>query len=93
MKNDVRNYLTRLIDNVAKESWRKNTKREEKDKTEKKQKSKTNYCMSSEKTEAWSKNDGFKCWDTADGKPLKDKNTCVTRLEVLDLSETLVCLQ
>ena len=62
-------------------------------KLKKKQKSKTNYCMSSEKTEAWSKNDGFKCWDTADGKPLKDKNTYVTRLEVLDLSETLVCLQ
>ena len=49
--------------------------------------------MSSEKTEAWSKNDGFKCWDTADGKPVKDKTTCITRLEVLDLSETLVCLQ
>ena len=78
---------------LLKEVEEKIPKGKKKIKLKKNQKSKTNYCMSSEKTEAWSKNDGFKCWDTADGKPLKDKNTCVTRLEVLDLSETLVCLQ
>ena len=34
------------------------------------QKSETGYCMSRKKIEAWSKDDGFKFWDTADGKPV-----------------------
>ena len=47
MKNYVRNCLTRLVDNVAKQ-----VEREEKDKTAKKRKSETGYCMSKEKIEA-----------------------------------------
>ena len=59
-------------DNVAKK-----VEREEKDKTattkKEKRKSETAYCMRREKTEAWSKDDAFKSWDTADRKPVKDK--------------------
>ena len=57
--------------------------------------------MSREKKEAWSKGDAFKFWDTADGKPVKNKTKCITvrnfriggNFYMLDLSEIPICLQ
>ena len=47
-------------------------------KNKKNRKSETDYCMSREKIEAWSKDDAFKFWDTADEKPVKDKTKSIT---------------
>ena len=62
--------------------------REEKDKTakkktkkNKKKTSETDFCISREKIEAWSK-DAFKFWNTAEKKPAKDKTKHITWLEI-----------
>ena len=47
--------------------------------------------MSREKIEAWSKDDAFKFWDTADGKPVKDKTKCITWLEISESEEIFTC--
>ena len=57
----------------------------------KKRKSETDYCMSREKTEAWSKDDAFKFWDTADGKPVKYKTKDITWLEISESEEIFTC--
>ena len=43
--------------------------------------------MSREKIEAWPKDDAFKFWDTAGGKPGKDKTKTITWLEISELEE------
>ena len=59
----------------------KKLKGKKKIKTAKKRKSETDYCMSREKLETWLNDDAFEFWDTAGGKPVKDKTKCITLLE------------
>ena len=47
--------------------------------------------MSREIIEAWSKDDAFKFWDTADRKPVKDKTKRITLLEISESVEIFAC--
>ena len=47
--------------------------------------------MSKEKTEAWSKDDALKFWDTADWKAVKDKTKRIIWLEISESEEMFTC--